>query len=445
MSRIDELKAQIAQIDTLIAEGTLTGEAAHLARQKLEQELLTQVVQGGGAAAAVATAAEPPAPSVEAVAAAAPASVGLGAAAVLSPPAATQAALPAEPEPVRPSRSMVAGLAAFVLLFGVVGYAWLGNREGLSIGPGAGAAAAAASAPPSAEQIDALLARLAQRLKEKPDDADGWAMLGRSYSLLGRFDEAVPAFQRVIALRPQDAQGYADYADALGSAMGGKLDGEPEQLIAKALQIDPSNLKALALAGSIAFNRNDPAGAVKLWEQALRLSEPGGEMARQLQGVIDEARQRAGMRPSAVAAASAPGTAPAAAPAQAQVPTQTTASTTATAASAVQGRISLSAGLKAQASPDDTLFVFARPAQGAKMPLAILRKQVKDLPLEFTLDDSLAMSPAAKLSSAGQVIVGARISKSGNAMPQPGDLQGFSAPVAVGTRGVQLEIAETVR
>lgn len=434
MSRIDELKAQIAQIDTLIAEGTLTGEAAHLARQKLEQELLAQVVQGGaasGPASPAAVSAPRPASGSAPVSASESRTDSSASSATAASSAADAPQQPADAGTARPTRAMVAGLAVFVLLFGLAGYAWLGNREGLSIGPGA--AAASASAPPSAEQIDALLARLAQRLKDKPDDAEGWAMLGRSYSLLGRFNEAMPAFQRVIALRPKDAQAYADYADAMGSAKGGNLDGEPAQMIAKALELDPSNLKALALAGSIAFNRNDPAGAVKLWEQALRLSEPGGEMARQLQGVIDEARQRAGLPPSASAAASAPGGGNAVAQAPAAV------------ASSVQGRISLSASLKAQAGPDDTLFVFARPAQGAKMPLAILRKQVKDLPLDFTLDDSQAMSPAARLSSAGQVIVGARISKSGNAMPQPGDLQGFSAPVAVGTSGIQLEIAETVR
>jgi cytochrome c-type biogenesis protein CcmH len=114
------------------------------------------------------------------------------------------------------------------------------------------------------------------------------------------------------------------------------------------------------------------------------------------------------------------------------------------AASAVQGRVTLAAGLRARVSPDDTLYVFARPAEGARMPLAILRKQVKDLPLDFTLDDSLAMSPAARLSGTPRVVVGARISKSGNAMPQPGDLQGLSAPVPVGSRGISLEISDVL-
>ena len=436
MSRIDELKAQIAQIDGLLAEGALSGEAAHMARQKLEQELLAQVLQPG-VVAADPIAPEPASPST--APASAPPSVPSPAPSSVPPSVSSAAAA----EPGRPSRRLVAGLTVFVLAFTVAGYAWLGNREGLAAGPAS--IAAAASAPLGPAQIEALLDRLAQRLKSQPDDAEGWAMLGRSYSLLGRFDDAMPAFQRVLALRPQDAQAHADLADAIGSAKGGTLDGEPEQLVSKALMLDPNNLKALALSGSIAFNRNDPAGAVARWEQALRLAEPSGDMARQLRGVIDEARQRAGLPPAA-AGASAPPAVAAVMPFPPGAATTTAPDVAATAAAAgVQGRITLSAALKAQAAPADTLFVFARPAQGAKMPLAILRKQVKDLPLDFTLDDSLAMSPAAKLSGAGQVIVGARISKSGNAMPQPGDLQGLSAPVAVGSRGLQLEISEVVR
>jgi cytochrome c-type biogenesis protein CcmH len=95
----------------------------------------------------------------------------------------------------------------------------------------------------------------------------------------------------------------------------------------------------------------------------------------------------------------------------------------------VSGKVTLAPDLAKKASPEDTVFIFARAAEGPRMPLAILRKKVSDLPLKFTLDDSLAMSPAARLSGMPQVIVGARISKSGNAMPQPGDLQGFTKPV----------------
>ena len=154
-------------------------------------------------------------------------------------------------------------------------------------------------------------------------------------------------------------------------------------------------------------------------------------MARQLQGGIDEARQRAGMPAVALAASAAPAA--------------SAAGTVAQTGASVQARISLAPALAAKAAPEDTVFIFARALQGSKAPLAILRRQVKDLPLEVTLDDSTAMSPALRLSTQTQVVVGARVSKSGNAMPQPGDLQGLSPTVAVGARGVQLVIADVVR
>jgi cytochrome c-type biogenesis protein CcmH len=111
----------------------------------------------------------------------------------------------------------------------------------------------------------------------------------------------------------------------------------------------------------------------------------------------------------------------------------------------ISGTVTLSAALKGKADPQDTLFVLARAAQGPKMPLAILRKQVKDLPLSFSLDDSMAMAPEMKMSNFDQVVVVARISKSGNAMPQPGDLQGASKPLKLGTSGVKIDIDQQVR
>ena len=436
MTRSDDLKRQIAELDSLIRTGVLSGEAARQARSRLEDELLAQVlgpVPAPGADPRLAAPAEP------------------RAAAAAAPP-------PSWAAEARPSRRLWLAVTGFVLAVGVGGYAWLGNFAGWSATPataGPVAAAAAGAHQTGVAQIEGLVEHLAQRLASAPDDAEGWAMLGRSYSVLGRFAESLPAYRRAIALRPQDAQAHADLADALGSANGQSLDGEPEQLIAKALQLDPDNVKALSLSGTLQFNRGDAAAAARQWAHALRGLDPDSDMARRVQGALDQARQRAGLpalplastAASAVAAVTAAGP-NAAASARLAAPAPAPASSAAPAAASsasIQGRITLAAGLRAQAAPDDTLFVFARPVAGAKAPLAILRKQVKDLPLDFTLDDRLAMSPALRLSSVREVHVGARISKSGNAMPQAGDLQGLTAAVPVGTRGVQLEIAETIR
>ena len=409
MTRLDDLKRQLAELDSLIRDGVLTGEAARSARDRLEAEILATVLT------------------------AAPATPAAGSAA--AGPAAAAAAAPVIPPDARPSGRLLAGLGVFALVFAAAGYAWLGNPAALAVAPGVQASAKAVEGGGdiSRAQFEAMAERLAERLKAKPDDAEGWSMLGRSYSVLEMFPQALTAFQRVIALRPDDAQGYVDYADALGMTQGRKLAGEPEKLIARALQLDPDNVKALSLSGTLALDRGDAAGAARLWALALQKTEPGSEMAQRLQGAIDDARQRsAGPAGPALAAAQGPAAAPAALAAPAA------------AAGSVQVRISLAPALAAKASPEDTVFIFARALQGGKAPLAIQRWQVKDLPLQLTLDDSMAMSPALRLSSVSQVIVGARVSKSGNAMPQPGDLQGLTPAVAVGARGLQLQIADVL-
>jgi cytochrome c-type biogenesis protein CcmH len=410
MTRIDDLKAQLAELDALVRNGTLTGKAARQQRDRLEAEVLAAVLKTGATASA---------------------DVG---------------AEPADAPAAKPSPRLLLGLATFVLAFGAVGYAWLGHPEGLTAAPGQVAAAGTnANGAPAMDKatFEAMTAKLAERLKSQPDDAVGWSMLGRSYSVLEQYPQALQAYRRVIELRPQEAAGYADLADALGSSQAGKLDGEPEKLIARALQLDPDHVKALALSGTIAFDRGDAALAARQWAHALAKAEPGSEMARQLQDAVDEARKRAGLPPATptVAAAGATSSSSATSPAGSAV---AAAAGTSQGAS-VQVRISLSPALAAKAAPDDTLFIFARALQGPKAPLAIQRRQVKDLPLDITLDDSMAMSPALRLSSVPQVVIGARISKSGNAMPQPGDLQGLTPTVAVGARGVALEIGEVVR
>ena len=320
------------------------------------------------------------------------------------------------------SKGLLATLAAFTLIISAAGYAWLGSPQALN------AELRTPPPPVTVAQVETMVQGLAQRLKERPDDAQGWVMLGRSYAALDRHPEAVPAFQRALALRPRDADLMADYADALAMASGGSLAGEPSRAIDQALAIEPAHPKLLALAGTAAFSRNDFAGALRHWEKLAQLA-PDSEYMAQLQSGIDAARQRLA---GPLAATSAP------------APKPSSATAAAPAASSVSGEVRLAPALAAKAAPEDTVFVFARAAEGPRMPLAILRKQVKDLPLRFTLDDSLAMSPAAKLSSAARVVVGARISKSGDAMPRAGDLQGLSAPVAPGASGLKIEINQSV-
>jgi len=353
----------------------------------------------------------------------------------MTDPAPLPAAATAEPAP-KASRRLIGGLLLFVAVFGLAGTWWLGSREGWKTAPGARPpsapvdvaagqdAAASTQQPVTLEQFQGMVDKLAARMKDDPNNAEGWLMLGRSHAVLGQFEPAIAAYRHVLTLEPKNGQALTDLADTLAVTRQGRFDGEPAKLVAQALAADGNNLKALLLAGTIAFDKKDYAAAARHWEKAIRGGPPGSELVKRARDNLAEARQRAGLSTLA-ADAPAPGTA-------------------ASAAVAVSGSVELAPALMARASPDDTVFVFARPAEGARMPLAILKKRVRDLPLEFTLDDSLAMSPQARISQASRVVVGARVSKSGQAMPQPGDLEGLSAPVPPGASGLKLVIANVV-
>ena len=363
---------------------------------------------------------------------------------------------------VRASRAVTWSTLAFTLVVAVAGYLLTGRPDALGGSPSMAAAtegAAQGQAQPSPEQIAEMVQRLADRLKDRPEDAEGWTMLSRSYLVLGRLDEAAQASERVLKLKPNDAQALADHADVLAMRAGRVLDGEPMKLIERALKLDPDNLKALALAGAAAFDRGDGNEAARLWDRVALLGPPGSPLVEQAREGAAEARKMAADRTGraggaaqepapAQAQAQAPGSGPALGPGTATAQGPGASQKAPVAGPTVRGTVTLSAALKAQTKPEDTVFIFARNAEGgpgaSRMPLAIVRKQVKDLPATFTLDDSLAMGPGMGLSSAKQVVVGARISRSGQAMPQSGDLEGLSAAVAVGSQGVVVEISRVL-
>jgi len=336
-------------------------------------------------------------------------------------------ATPSQPAAApRPARAAAIALALLIPLGSAVTYYAIGTPEGVAPQSAAAAPAGAeARHSVSPEQIEKMVTALAERLKAEPNNAEGWIMLGRSYTALGRYADAAIAMRRAVALTPPDPSLLADFADVLGMAQGKRLAGEPARLVQQALDLDPHHVKALALAGSVAFEARDYATARRYWERLVALVPPDSPMARSVQESIAEATQLdSGNAPTARAAAPAASAAATAA---------------ATAAAKLSGTVQLSPALAARAAAGDTLFVFARAVEGPRMPLAIMRRSAT-LPYEFTLDDSMAMTPATRLSGASRVIVGARISKSGNATPQAGDLIGQSEPVAVTASGVRITI-----
>jgi cytochrome c-type biogenesis protein CcmH len=403
---VNSLRDQLVKLKSQHQSGKLDTKAYDKAKAKLERRLVDLVTAGA-------------------------ATTGSSAAAAAGDRAAER--------PVRAGMKLWLASGAVAVLVAAGGYWWTGAPG--AIGPASAPTAAADGGGGHAlskEQIAVLAEKLAERLKSQPDDAEGWSMLGRSYMMLEKPAEAVAAYERVMKLLPDDANVVADYADSLAFRNGSNLDGEPTKLIERALKLDPNNLKALMLAGSAAFNRSDFAAAVKHWDRMAQVGPADHPLVRSAGQGAAEARQRGKLPP----AAAAPGAA--AAPAVAAAPKADAAPAALIGGGAVSGTVALSAELKAKVSPDDAVFIFARAAEGSRMPLAILRAQVKDLPFSFKLDDSMAMSPAATVSTAGRVVVGARISKSGQAMPQPGDLEGLSSPVDAGASGVQVTISKAL-
>ena len=334
----------------------------------------------------------------------------------------------------RPNIRLVAFTALFVLVVASAGYAWTGTPAALIGRAPTAPPATPADAEEAAKvaQFTDMVSKLRERMDKEPV-AEGLMMLGRSYLVLDKPIEAVAAYERARQMQPNNAGLLADMADALAVKNGQVLAGEPMKLVEQALKLEPNNLKALMMAGSEAYERRAVPEAINYWQRMVRAGPAEHPLVQQAGQAVQQLQQAMG-----TAAAAAPG-------GSASVAGTGSSTGAATAAASLSGTVDLAAALKANASPEDAVFIFARAPEGSRMPLAILRRQVKDLPVRFTLDDSLAMSPAARLSSAQRVVVGARISKSGNAMPQPGDLEVLSEPMDLGAQNIRLEISQTVR
>ncbi len=377
-ANIDLYRDQLADLDRDLQSGTLAADQYAQARRDLEQRLAEELAQ------------------VE------PVVLGRGGHAGIS-------------------GAVMVGIPVLVLAL----YWALGSPQGLN--PDL-AAASEAEHSVTAEQIERMVEKLAQRLQAEPGDVTGWRMLGRSYAALDRFSEASAAFAQAVKLQPKDAALLADYADMLAMAQGRILAGEPRRIIARALVADPDHPKALALAGSAAFEAGEYGAAVRHWEGFARTLPPDSELLPSVATSIAEARGLAG------GVAAQPGK-------TAKKP----AAPTGSAEISIRGTVRLSAALAAKAAPDDVIFVFARALEGPRAPLAVRRFRVKDLPATFVLDESAAMAPNLTLAQFKTVVVGARVAKSGGPAAQPGDLEGLRQPVPVGASGVEVVIDTVVK
>ena len=302
---------------------------------------------------------------------------------------------------------------AVALPLGSMGmYMWVGQPEALN--------PLALKTPDQVDPKDLtkMAQTLAEKLKDKPDNLQGWVMLGRTYRTLENFDAALRAYDSALKLSADDDL-KLERIEVIAMQRQGQFEGEPWNVIREILQRDPQHFGALLTAGSASYADGKFADALKYWEQARKPLDANNPDLEGLESAIATVRERLGMPPAKATVA-------------------------ATSGLNVTGQVNLSASLKSKASPNDVVFIYATPANGDRMPLAIFKTTVSQLPLNFTLDDSTAMTPDRKLSAAGEVMVKVRVSKSGNAMPQSGDLSGSFGPVKVGAKDLKLEIKDQI-
>jgi cytochrome c-type biogenesis protein CcmH len=338
----------------------------------------------------------------------------------------------------------VAAVAVPALAFGL--YAAIGSPAAVDLKAMPRISSGGGGNPSHDKELVAMIDSLAQKVKERPDDARGWELLARSMASLGRFEESAAAYAHLNKLAPNDPNVLADYADALGMTQGRVLRGKPRELAEQALAIDPRHHKALALAGTAAMDAADWGAAMGYWQRLADAVPPDSPDVAQLRQIIEEVRQRAGPgykfdAPTKVAQA-APAKPQASAPAVA--PKAPAAPAAPASPSSISGSVALAPAIAQQVNGNEHLFVFARAEGGPRVPLAVVKLRADALPYQFALDDSQAMAPGMNISSAPAIRIEARISRSGDVKAQSGDLVGTSDVVKPGSRGVKVLVDKVV-
>ena len=301
-------------------------------------------------------------------------------------------------------KKTIIGICLFVALLSAGFYFYLGDASRI--------AEKNAEKPMTQESVEQMVTEFAAKMEKEPDNLKGWAMLARSYRILGRNAEAANAYARAGSFIDSDPQLLADYADVLAANANGNFAGKPQQLINKALALDPNNLLALWLAGTAAFNAQNYKAAVQFWEKLAIQLPPDTDEARAIASSIAEARNKGGLAPASAPAISKQG---------------------------VSGQVGISSALQSKVKAGDILMVIARKP-GERMPVAVLKTAVTAFPISFVLNDSLAMSPNALISQLPEVSVEVRISKTGMAMPESGDLISAPQTIKVGSTNARLLI-----
>ncbi len=321
------------------------------------------------------------------------------------------------------------GLLVFVVpVTSMLMYSMLGEPAALD--PRALQQGVDASAEVTPEKLTEMAVALTRRLQDEPNSMEGCVMLGRVQRARGHFEEAAEAYGKALSLSRDDNLSI-ERAEVLAQKNGGSFAGEPWSIIQRVLTADPHHLNALFLAGSASYAEMNFTTALRYWERAREVVPVDSPDAPELDRAISEARDKLGL--------------PAIPPRAVSATPAAQANKAAMVASSISGRVTLVKELQGLVAPTDTVFVYATPVSGSRMPIAILRTTADKLPLDFVLDDSLAMSPSAKLSGMDEVTVRVRISKSGQATAQPGDYGVSLTPVKPGSKGLNLMVRDTLQ
>ena len=345
----------------------------------------------------------------------------------------------------RPKSAFYAAVAVALLVpaLAIVLYRVVGNPHALNPAAMAAAPETAATPPEHSQGMDEAINSLAAKLKQDPNNAEGWALLGRAYLETQRFADARDALKRAHDLTPDNADVSVAYAEALTlSSDSHRFDDESRALLEAALKTDPKNQRGIWLLGIADYQAKKYDVAIADWNRLLEQLPKGSTVAQQVNDQIARAEAERDGKPLP------PKTAPA--PAAAATRTAQASAPEAPAADSASGphltvKVTLAPSLTAKVAPDDTVFVYAKAASGPPMPLAIQRLHANQLPATIVLTDGMGMLPSMKLSNFPQVIIGARISKSGNAIARSGDLQTVSKPLDVATtKPIDLTIDQVV-
>jgi cytochrome c-type biogenesis protein CcmH len=310
-----------------------------------------------------------------------------------------------------PMKTIIA-LTIFIPVIASAMYFWLGSAQQIANG--------GAKQQIAQQDVEKMVTGLAAKMEKDPSNLKGWAILARSYKVMGRPKDAEKAYDRAGSYLDGDAQLLADYADVSASNANGSFEGKPQRIINRALRADPNNMMALWLAGTADYNRGDYKGAVQLWDRLAKLLPADSEDMRMIKGAILEARGKANLPPEPLLS-------------QAVVPVA------AITGKNISGVVEMNPNLKSRVKPDYIVMVIAR-APGARMPVAIMQSKAANLPLHFVLNDALAMTPNALISNLSEVTIEVRISKSGQAKAEPGDLYSEMQTVKVGTNNLKVMV-----